>query len=100
MQNEQFKQQLRSTLVAAQWQGDAALTFWSFWQRSMASSVVWVGARGHAFTLSPHVPIPNRLPHLCGHKAKMFTYEHCMLGKGGDTMEQCFEASLGQNVYL
>ena len=48
----QLKQQLRGTLVAAQWRGDTALTLPLFWRRFSASSVFRVGARGRAFTLS------------------------------------------------
>ena len=49
-----------TSLLAMQWQGDTALTLlWLFWRWSRASSVFRVGARGRAFTLSPHVPIPN-----------------------------------------
>ena len=54
---QQLKQQLRSTLVAAQWRGFTALTILSFWRRSTASSVFRVGARGRPFTLSPLSPL-------------------------------------------
>ena len=47
-----LKQQLYTTLVAAQWPGDTALTLPLFWRWSTASSVFLVGARGRAFTLS------------------------------------------------
>ena len=53
---QQLKQQLRSTLVATQWRGDTALTFWLFWRWSTASSVFRVGARGRTVTLSPPPP--------------------------------------------
>ena len=54
---------LRSTLVAAQWRGDTALTLPLFWRRSTASSVFRVGARGRAFTLSPpSLPPPPPAP--------------------------------------
>ena len=49
---QQLKQQLRITLVAAQWRGDTAIKLPLFWRRSTASSVFRVGARGRAFTLS------------------------------------------------
>ena len=68
-----LRQQLRGTLVAAQWRGDTALTLPLFWRRSTASSVFRVGARGLAFSLSPPsptVPIPNKPPRFCGRKAK------------------------------
>ena len=57
----QLKQQLRSTLVAAQWRGNTVLilTLPLFWRRSTASSassVFQVGARGRAFNLSPPPP--------------------------------------------
>ena len=55
-QTQQLKQQLRSTLVAAQWRGNTALTLPLFWRRSTASSVFRVGARGRTFTLSPPPP--------------------------------------------
>ena len=73
---QQLKQQLRGTLVATQWRGDTALTFWLFWRRSTASAVFRIGARGRAFTLSPPPPatptppVPNGLPRFCGRKAK------------------------------
>ena len=60
---QRLKQQLRSTLVAAQWRGDTALTLPLFLGRSTASSVFRVGARGqsspHSLALrtpSPHCP--------------------------------------------
>ena len=55
---QQLKQQLRCTLVAAQWRRDTALTLPSFWRRSTASSVFWVSVRCWAFTLSPPAPPP------------------------------------------
>ena len=59
---QQLKQQLRSTLVAAQWPGDTALTLPLFWRRSTASSVFRVGARARAITLSSAPPPPPPPP--------------------------------------
>ena len=70
---QQLKQQLYSTLVATQWRGDTALTFWLFWRWSTASSVFRVGARGRTVTLSP--PPPPL-------KAKMFTYPAWAVRRG------------------
>ena len=56
---QQLRQDLRGTLVVAQWRGDTALTFLLFW--STASSVFRVGARGRAFTLSPPSPLSQSL---------------------------------------
>ena len=53
---QRLKQQLRSTLVAAQWRGDTALTLPLFLGRSTASSVFRVGARGQS---SPHSLVPR-----------------------------------------
>ena len=58
LSQQQLRQQLRSTLVATQWRGDTAVTFWLFWWRSTASSVFRVGARGRAITIPPP-PTPN-----------------------------------------
>ena len=55
---KQLKQQLHGTPVYLLCNGKVTL-LWLFWQWSMASSVFQVGACGRAFTLSPHVPIPN-----------------------------------------
>ena len=57
---QQLKQ--RSTLVAAQWRGDTALTLPLFWRRSTASSVSRVGTRGRPFSLSPPSPPPPPPP--------------------------------------
>ena len=57
---QQLKQ--RSTLVAAQWRGDTALTLPLFWRRSTASSVSRVGTRGRPFSLSPPSPPPPPTP--------------------------------------
>ena len=70
---QQVKQHLLSTLVAAQWPGDTALTLPLFWRRSTASSVFRVGARARAITLSsppPLPPVPNKQPRFCGRQAK------------------------------
>ena len=61
---QQLKQQLRSTLVAAQWRGDTALTLPFFWRLSTASSVFRAGAHGRAFTLSTPPPRPPTTPPL------------------------------------
>ena len=61
---QQLKQQLRSTLVAAQWRGDTALTLPFLWRRSTASSVFRVGARRRAFTLSSPPPSPLPPPNI------------------------------------
>ena len=53
---QQLKQRLRSTLVAAQWRGDTALTLPLFWRRSTAYSVFRVGARARVFTSRPPHP--------------------------------------------
>ena len=49
---QQWGQQWRGTLVAAQWRADTALTFLLFWRRSTAFLVFRVGACFRAFTLS------------------------------------------------
>ena len=59
---QQLKQQFGSTLVAAQWRGDTALTLLLFRRRSTASSVFRVGARDRAFPLSPLPPPPRPSP--------------------------------------
>ena len=73
-QAQQLKQQLRSAQVAGQWQGDTALTLPLFWRRSTVSPVSfrqYPRSSLHSFVPPPSpVPVPNKPPHLCGHKAK------------------------------
>ena len=71
---QQLKEQLRSALVAAQWQGDTALTFPLFWWWSTVSPVFFGRyPRSSLHSLigpfTPPVPIPNKQPHFCGRKA-------------------------------
>ena len=56
---QQLRQQLHSTLVAAQRWADTALTFLLFWQWSMAFLVFQVGTCFQAFTLSSPSLINN-----------------------------------------
>ena len=76
---QQLKQQLRGILVAAQWRGDTAITFWLFWRRSTSSSVFRVGARGRAFTLSPPFPLSTSL---ISHLASVDVKQKCLLNLG------------------
>ena len=67
---QQLRQQLHSTLVAAQWRGDTAVTFLLFWRQSTASLVFRDGDCDRVFTLSSPslpVPVPNKQPRFCGH---------------------------------
>ena len=66
MLRPQLKQQLRGTLVDAQWRGDTSLTLPLFWRRSTASSDFRVGASRsslHSLASFPPGPVPNK--HLC-----------------------------------
>ena len=75
----QLKQQLRSALVAWQWRGDTALTLPLFWRRSTVCPVFfgrYPWSSLHSFVSFPPplppapVPVPNKPPRFCGHKAK------------------------------
>ena len=68
-----MKQQLRSALVAAQWQRDTALILPLFWRRSTVSPVFfgrYPRSSLHSFSPSPLVPVPNKQTRFCGRKAK------------------------------
>ena len=72
-QAQQLKQQLRSAQVARQWRGDTALTLPLFWRRSTVSPVFfgrYPRSSLHFFVPFPPVPVPNKPPRFCGHKAK------------------------------
>ena len=74
----QLKQQLRSALVAAQWRGATALTLPLFWQQSTVSLVFfgrYLRSSLHSLVLPP-VPIPNKQPRFCGHKATFVKFEY------------------------
>ena len=69
----EVKMELSPLLVTVHWRGDTALTLPLFWRWSTGSLGSFSGCKhGRAFTLSPSsspVPIPNKQPHFCGHKA-------------------------------
>ena len=80
----QLKQQLCSALVAGQWRGDTALTLPLFWRWSTVSPIFF-GQYPRSSFLSfvpfPPVPIPNKQPRFCGHKAVWSWVRHLSLKK-------------------
>ena len=87
----QLKQQLCSALVAAQWRVDTALTLPLLWRQSTVSPVFfgrYPRSSLHALALFPSVPVPNKPPRFCGHKAK---WSQDPGGQGGSI--RCFRSS-------